>query len=815
MKYLLSVIVAALFVSNAAAQQPSKGQQPNLEYQRPPKIIEDLILAPATPTIMLSPSKLQFAILSSTNIPSIEEQAQEELRLAGVRVLAATNAPRFRTKIKQIEIKSLPGQKLLEGVIKGFPQDVNIAMATWSPNGQYISAVVEQNTGVYLWVADIASLTAKQVTNKPLNLFFGTRMFEWAPDSKSIITTFIPQERGDKPKENLKQIIPVIQTSEGESNPAQTYQDLLTDKHSEDLFNYYATSKLGIISINGGEIKYLGDKAIYTKLDYSPNGEYILAQKVKAPYSYVVPYSFFPMITEVVNVNGGEVKHINSKKLVETDFITKNSTSPYPREYGWRSDMPATLYWVEPLDGGNGRVAVEYRDKIMTINAPFSAQAKELVKTKYRFDDILWGDAQNALVITYDDATRMECCVNVSPTDCKIKREIYHLSTENLYANMGTPVMENNSLGCKIILSTDGYKTIYLSGKGYSPKGALPFIDNYNLKTGATTRLWQSANPYYEKPIEYINLLKGMVVTQRESNTQAPNYFLRNIKKDNIKQLTFFADPFPAMSGVTKEVIEYTRKDGVKLSGTLYLPSGYKKENGLLPVLMWAYPSEYKNKDNAGQRKDAPNQFIRYSRTSPELFVAAGYAVLNNASFPIIGEGDKEPNDTYIEQLVNNASAAIDKLVEMGIGDRDRIAVGGHSYGAFMTANLLANCNLFAAGIARSGAYNRTLTPFGFQNEMRTIWEAPNVYLAMSPFMTADKLKTPILLIHGQADNNTGTFTMQSERLYTALKGNGGTVRLVLLPYESHGYVAKESILHQAWETYMWLNKYVKNKVKK
>lgn len=815
MKIFFSIILAALCIHSAVAQQPKA------TYENPPQIIKELILAPAVPTIMLSPNKQQFAVFITNDIPTIGEQAANELRLAGTRVLSTTNAPKFRTKIKQIEIYSLlvnskqtRGDKtLLQGVIKGFPQDVNIVSVTWSPNGKKLAALVEKEDGIYLWLADAATLTAKQLTDKPLNLFFGTRMYEWAPDSKNMIAAFIPDNRGAVPVENFKQTAPVIQTSVGENNPARTYQDLLTDHYSETLFDYYATSRIGIISTETGAINYQGGNAVHTDISYSPDGNYILRQRIIPPYSYVVPYSFFPMITEVITVDGGAVKKIQSKDLIETDFITKNSTSPYPREYGWRGDMPATLYWIEPLDGGNGRLKVENRDKVMTMAAPFDSPASELVKTQYRFDDILWGDSQNAFVFMYDYATRMKRCVHIKPVGGEIKRELYHVSKENLYADMGMPVMESNALGRKVVFSPDKYKTIYLNGRGYSPQGALPFIDSYNLKTGVATRLWQSENPYYEKPVDFINPAKGEIITQRESNIESPNYFYRNIsKKGELKQLTTFADPFPAMKGVRKEVIEYIRKDGVKLSGTLYLPRGYKKEDGPLPVLMWAYPSEYKNKDNAGQRSDAPNQFIRYSRTSPELFVAAGYAVLNNAAFPIIGEGDKEPNDTYIEQLVNNASAAIDKLAQMGVGDRKRVAVGGHSYGAFMTANLLAHCDLFAAGIARSGAYNRTLTPFGFQNESRTLWESPNVYLAMSPFMSADKLKTPILLIHGQADNNTGTFTMQSERLYTALKGNGGTVRLVLLPYESHGYVAKESILHQAWETYSWLEKYVKNR---
>ncbi|MDD2595929.1 MAG: prolyl oligopeptidase family serine peptidase [Bacteroidales bacterium] len=802
---LLALIIALSPVMMSAQEEN--------EYQRPPKAIENLILAPATPMVKISPSMDCFAILSYTDIPTIEEQAMDELRLAGIRVLASTNGPKVKTKIKKISIKYLPTVKTtnLQGDVKGFPENVNILDATWSPDGSKMVAFVESTDGIRLWSVNAATLEAKELNHTPINMFFSSRTCSWAPDGKSIAAAFIPSERGGEPTRESFKITPVIQSSEGVSNPAPTYQDLLTDKFTEKQFDYYATSKLGKIDINSGNIEYIGNSAIYSRVNYSPDGRYIMVQRISTPYSYVVPYTFFPTTTEVIALDSRKTTHIYMKPLTVNEFISNNSTSPYPREFGWRSDKPATLYWIEPLDGGNGRVKIEYRDRIMTMDEPFE-KSSELAKTQYRFSDIFWGNSANAFIVMYDYATRTKKCIRFSPETGEELGTIYNTSRENLYADKGRIVMTTNHFGRSVVLSDDNFKSIYFSGNGYSPKGAYPFIDRYELKTGKNTRIWNSEDPYYEKPAEYINLAKGIFITTCESNTECPNYYLRNLKKKSKIQLTQFEDPYPEMKGVTMQVVEYTRKDGVKLSGTLYLPAGYKKENGRLPVLMWAYPSEYKDKNNAGQRSDAPNQFIRYTRLSPVLFVAAGYAVLNNASFPIIGEGDKEPNDTYIQQLVDNAAAAIDKLVDMGIADRDKIAVGGHSYGAFMTANLLANCDLFAAGIARSGAYNRTLTPFGFQNEMRTLWEAPEVYLEMSPFMKAPQLKTPILLIHGLADNNTGTFTMQSERLYTALKGNGGIVKLVLLPYESHGYVARESILHQAAETYNWLFKHVSNR---
>lgn len=787
--------------------------QQQIKYQEPPKAIKDLILAPGVPAMSMSPMKNCYITMEYTDIPTINDMAMEVHKLAGVRVLANTNAPRFNTKIHKIELKNIPGfiSNAKEGIITGIPEGINIVKTIWSPNGEKILLLTEENNGIMLWIADTKLLQAKRVSNRPLNLFFGGDMIEWAPDSKCIAVAFVPSGRGNMPQMENMDIVPVIQETDGSSNPTETYQDLLKDKYSEILFDYYATSELSIISIDDMTEKQIDKKGIYSMLQFSPDGCYLLTQRIHAPYSYVVPYPYFPTTTLVMDLKKDCAYNVFEKPLVETDFINKNSTSPYPRDYGWRADVPSTLYWVEPLDGGNGRTKVAYRDRIVCSNAPFNS-GSEIMKCQFRLRDISWGNDQNAFVMMYDYATRTKRLVLISPSENKVVKELYSLSNEELYGDPGRLVMCNNKNGNFVVLSSDNYKSVYMSGNGYSPEGALPFLDRLDLNTLKKSRLWRSANPYYERPVEYIDMSKGLFISQRESNYENPNYFLKNIKNPNkvkTQQLTFFDNPYESMKGVTKKQVEYTRKDGVKLSGTLYLPSGYKQ--GTLPLLIWAYPAEFKNKDKAEQRSDAPNQFIKYSRTSAILYVAAGYAVLNNASFPIIGEGNKEPNDTYVEQLVNNAAAAIDKMKEMGVSDGKRVAVSGHSYGAFMTANLLANCNLFAAGIARSGAYNRTLTPFGFQNEMRTLWEAPEVYLDMSPFMKADKLKAPLLLIHGLADNNTGTFPLQSERLYAALKGNGGISRLVMLPYESHGYSAKESILHQAWETYNWLEKYVKN----
>ena len=351
-----------------------------------------------------------------------------------------------------------------------------------------------------------------------------------------------------------------------------------------------------------------------------------------------------------------------------------------------------------------------------------------------------------------------------------------------------------------------------MTGDGATREGEYPFLAAMDLTTGERERLWTSATGDYESIVGILDDDARRLVTRRETRNDPPNLYVRNLDAQAPDALTQFPDPAPQLAGASRQLITYTRADGVQLSGTLYLPAGYDKDrDGPLPLVMWAYPAEFTDAAVAGQVVDTANRFVRPGGSSHLFLLTQGYAVLDDPSMPIVGVDGVEPNDTYIEQLSASAEAAVNAVVEMGVADRDRIAVGGHSYGAFMTANLLAHTDLFRTGIARSGAYNRTLTPFGFQAEQRTYWEAGDTYTEMSPFTYADQVNEPILLIHGEADDNSGTYPVQSERFYAALKGNGANVRYVVLPLEAHGYRARESVGHTLWEMTRWLDEYVKN----
>jgi dipeptidyl aminopeptidase/acylaminoacyl peptidase len=485
------------------------------------------------------------------------------------------------------------------------------------------------------------------------------------------------------------------------------------------------------------------------------------------------------------------------------------------RSIGWRADAPASLVWAQALDGGDPAKAVEFRDEVFMQAAPFKDAPRSLMKLKYRYAGGVWGRADTALIYEFWWKTRQTAAWKIAPDQPSLANElVFSGSSEDRYNDPGNPLMKINTNGYATMQFSPDGSSIYMSGEGASPEGDRPFIDLWNLQSKQKQRLFHSAAPYFENPVAMLDDQAKRIITTRESPAEPPNFYIRDLsaKDGALVALTRFPHPTPQLKDIKKEQIRYKRADGVELTANLYLPPGYDaKRDGRLPFLLWAYPTEFKSANAASQVTGSPYLFNAVSYWGPLPFLALGYGVLDDPSMPIVGEGDKEPNDTYLPQLISSAQAAIDELDRRGVGDRNRMAIGGHSYGAFMTANLLAHTRLFKAGVARSGAYNRTLTPFGFQAEERSYWQAKDTYQTMSPFNYAEKIKDPILLIHGEQDNNSGTFPIQSERLFAAIKGLGGPAKLVMLPNESHGYRAKESIQHMLAETEAWLNAHVKN----
>ena len=782
--------------------------QEDLKYQLPPDEIVKIVDAPLTPMVLISPDKTTILLLERPPIITISELASEELRIAGLRIDPAVSGPSRQTWFKSYRLMNIDGTN--ERAIKGLPENPSLSYPVWSNDGKKIAFANKTENSFDLWICDLNSLTAVKIA-EGLNFVFGDNI-SWLPDGRSLVYLAKDPGRGEKPVRSNVPEGPVVQENLGGKGQAVTYQDLLKDPVDEMLFEYFAGSQLMLW--NGSTSLKLGQPGMITGTEPSPDGKYLMVNQIRRPFSYTVPYFSFPNTTMIWDLTGRNVKTLLEKPLIENQPRGYDMVLPGPRGYNWRPDKPSTVYWVEALDEGNYSREMKYHDQLFTLSEPFGSEPVKFIATEMRFNGITWGDDKMAIVYEGLRRTRIRVVSSFNPADpVNSKKKIYEFNSDDGYKNPGRFLTDQNQWGREVLLFADKGKSLFLSGNGASPEGDRPFIDRYDIASGKTTRLWRSEAPYYETVTEVIDISKGVVLTSRQSVTEVPNYFIRNLKSGKISQITRFDNPYPQLSGVSKELVRYKRNDGVDLTFTLYLPAGYTKEkDGPLPTLLWAYPREFNDASAAGQVSGSPYTFTRVTPSSALVYVTQGYAVLMDASFPIVGTGGKEPNDTFIEQLVGSAEAAINKAVEMGVTDRGRVAVSGHSYGAFMTANLLAHSRLFAAGIAESGAYNRTLTPFGFQNENRSYWEAPDIYNGMSPFMHADKVKDPLMLIHGMADNNTGTFPIQSERYYAALKGHGAVTRLVLLPFESHGYAARESILHKHWEVLNWMDKYVKKK---
>lgn len=784
--------------------------QENITYQKPPKEILALVDYERAPSVSMD-TKKDYMLLSYRNTyKNLDDLNQEEMRLGGLRINPITNISSTVTYINNLKIRKVTDKNEVQ--VKGLPENAKITNVSWSPNENLIAFTNTTQSGVELWIINVASAEAKKLTSDNLNANLGNP-YSWMKNNNQLLIRVIPankpkliDEKKDLPKG------PIVSESEGKVSQNRTYQDLLKNKSDEANFEALVISELKTVDING-VLKNFKNAAMYAGETFSPDGNYLMISTIEKPFSYIVPLSRFPQKTIIYDSNGTTIKVVNEVPLNEIMPKGFSSTRTGKRSMSWRADQPATLHFVEALDGGDQANKVDFRDELFLWEAPFNNEPTSLMKIPQRYGGIQWGNATIAIVSDNWYDTRNTKSYVINPSNPSVAPKIVDdRNSQDVYSDPGNFKMKKNEFG-RYVIDIENNKA-YLIGDGFTKEGQFPFIDEFDFSTQKTKRLYTSnMKDKKEDLLSFEDLKKGDVLVMIQSKNEYPNYYYRNLKSKKLTPITSFKNPFESLKNVYKEVITYQRKDGVTLSGTLYLPAGYDrtKKDTKLPLLVWAYPREFKDKNSAGQNTQNPNEFTFPYYGSFVYWVTKGYAVLDDAAFPIIGEGTTEPNNTFIEQLVANAEAAINAVDKLGYINKSKVAVGGHSYGAFMTANLLTHSNLFACGIARSGAYNRTLTPFGFQSEQRNYWDVPQIYNGMSPFMNADKMKTPLLLTHGEADNNPGTFTLQTERYFQALKGLGAPVRMVILPKESHGYVAKENILHLLWEQDQFLEKYLKN----
>jgi dipeptidyl aminopeptidase/acylaminoacyl peptidase len=768
-------------------------------YHQPPKPVSDVLNAPASPTVSVSPQRDYAVFLQPVRYPPVSEVAQPMLRLAGIRIDVNTNGLHLAPYSVSFTMKKLPGGEDVHVVL---PQNPKLGAPVWSPDGKQFAFTNTTAHGIELWITTSATGETRRIAGVSVNAArIGGVPIQWLGDNRTLIVSMVPAGRGAPPADLMIPKGPHVQESLGTSGPAPTYEDLLSTPHDEDLFDYYVTAQLIYVDAPAGKLTPFGKPGIYTVIQASPDGKHLLVGRLHRPYSYQLPGSAFPEDVEIWDRTAKSEYKLASLPLA--DHVPLAGVRTGPRSYQWLPDKSATLVWAEALDGGNPKEKVPHRDKIVALSAPFSAQPSEVFETEERFRGLQPLAGGQALVEDYERVQRvirtLEIDLEKPGTPARV---IFSRNERDAYHDPGSPVLKTSIDGRRQALQSGD--EIYLSGQGASPAGDEPFLDRFNLATKKAQRLFQSSTGY-EDVVAVLDDNGSRLLTRRENPTDPPNYFIRS--GSDVKPLTNFPKPTPQTAGIKKQLVTYKRADGVPLSFTLYLPPDYRPGTRL-PALVWAYPYEYSDADTAGQVTGHAAQSFNQLNYH-QLFVLRGYALLDDAAMPVVGDPDTV-NNTYVDQILMDAQAAVDKAVEMGVVDRDRVGVFGHSYGAFMTANLLAHSQLFHAGVAESGAYNRTLTPFGFQSERRTFWEAPDVYTKMSPFWFADKIKTPILLIHGEADDNTGTFPIQSERLYAAIRGNGGTVRLVMLPSEAHGYRGKETMEHVLYEEITWFDKYLK-----
>ncbi len=815
-----TLVLTAALLSTATIGSAAPGPERVSGYDLPPQYVLDVLHAPAPPRPVLSPTRASVLLVSWVQYPPMAQVSEPFLKLAGVRV-----EPRTRRK------HDTPGgygvaqcAQTLSVVDVTTHRETKIALTpggcadgfSWSSDGASFAFRNTSRDAVELWAGTRDGATHR-VGDVRLNPMLGNS-HQWAADGKTLLVKLVPDNIGAPPAAEAGAEGPRIQESAG-GGEFSTYEarDTLRNQADAALFEYYGTSQLALVDVVSGTVTRVGAPAVLSSVALSPDGEHILVSSIRKPYSYAVTYGRFANDVEVWDRAG---KSTPIAKSPIADHVPIHGVPVGPRDHEWRPTEPATLVWAEARDGGDWKTSVPARDKVLMQSAPFTANPVEIARTEQRYQGIDWSERRGTgLLQEYDDNRhwRRTFLIDVDRSDTK-PRLIWDLSSDETYNDPGQPVYRILPNGQWVVRQKGD--TIFLSGQGASTAGDRPFLDSYDLRAGKSKRLFRSGKDAYENFLTFTDDTTTALLTWHQTPSDSPNLMLRTLGTpvqnaaageatiaSTLRAITQIPDPTPAVRAIKKRLVTYKRKDGIDLSFTLYTPPGYK-EGTRVPAILYAYPLDYASSKTAGQVSGSEQTFTRVA--DYRLLLLSGYAIIDNAAFPIVGD-PKKAYDTYIDQLVDDAQAAVDKAVDLGVVDRDRIGVTGHSHGALMTANLVAHTDLFRAGVATSGAYNKTLTPFGFQNESRSVWNAQDVYLKVSPYFFANKMHAPLLLMHGSDDANPGTTPLQSEQLFQAIRGNGGTVRLVMLPHEPHWYAAMESNEQLAYEELRWFDKYVKN----
>lgn len=791
------------------------------DYTKPPEALLKVLKAPPPPLPSVDPGGKRLLLTTNQTYPSIARVAQPYLKLAGVRL-----EPKNRSRHDTAGGYGIPpcvGDFTLVDIGSGAQTRVALPAgcagpAQWSADGAHFVFQNAVDNAVQLWVGDAGTGQVKQIPGVQLNPIFGTTV-QWLGGGQQLLVKLVPANQGPAPSSGGVPTGPDTQESLGGSGESSTYEtrDTLSSTHDEALFAYYGASQLAVVDAVTGTVRPVAAPALYNDVNAAPDGVHVLAETLQPPFSHAVTYQRFAHEVSVLDLASGRSTAIASLPLAER--VPVHGVPEGPRDFEWRSTEPATLVFAEALDKGDWKVDVPHRDRVLMLKAPFTARPTEIARTAQRFEGIAWTAQPEVAFLFENDENRHWRQTRIVDVDQPKQqgRLLWDLSSDELYGDPGSFVYTRLANGAPVVRQQDQF--VFLRGQGASPQGDRPFLDRLDLATLRTERLFRSDADAYEQFLGFAEA-PGRYLTWHQSVMDPPNAFVREQGAaiasaaagearfaSTAVALTRLQDPTPEVRKIKKRLVTYKRADGVDLSFTLYTPPGYK-EGTRVPAILYAYPADFANAAQAGQVSGSQQTFTRLAPY--RLMLLAGYAIIDNAAFPIVGD-PRTAYDTYLEQLEADARAAVDKAVALGVVDRARVGITGHSHGGLMTANLIAHTDLFKAGVATSGSYNKTFTPFGFQNERRSVWQAQDVYLKASPFFFADRIKHPLLLVHGEDDANPGTEPFQSRKLYQAIRGNGGITRLVMLPNEPHWYTALESNETLVQEMLAWFDTYVKN----
>jgi len=771
-------------------------------YKLPPENVREIFNKPALPVFHYVPYNYLGLEMTYQDKQTLEQLADPTLKLAGSVLSKKLNAPIDhypRTSVKIFHLSKI------QEIMVNFDKDTKIRDYKLSPDNSKLALSEETDNGIKLLIVDVDTGHIKGIKDVIINDIFRDSGFFWLNDNETLIIKAIVSNRGQAPEKPMIPESPVIDESSGIYSTTRTYQHLLKNNYDKLLFDHYFTSQIIKLNTNTGKFKKINLPGIYDTIKPSPDNEYLFIEKIMKPYSYQVPHFRFPRSFVIWDIKGREIQKIHDRPI--QDQIPIGGTYQGPRRFQWQPLKDASLIWVEALDQGDPQKEVEHRDLVLRLPAPFNSEAEVLFKVENRFSSITWSENDDELIFADYDRDKLWSRTWFFSLKDKYLELLISRSVNDEYNYPGKLITRKTSRNEKVYLQKDNF--IYFNNiYGATPEGNRPYLAKFNFKTQEKEILFRSDKDHNERMFCFADNSLNKIVIGSEDQFNPRNYFYLDIDSGNRERITNYENPYPELTNLKKELITYQREDSVSLSGTLYLPQDHQKGQKL-PLIIHAYPQEFTDTSTAGQVTTSPNRFISFWGASPIYFALQGYAVLINASIPIIGD-PQTVNETFITQLTQSVESAIEHLDTLGVVDPTKVGIMGHSYGAFMVANLLAHSDICVAGVAKSGAYNRTLTPFGFQSERRTLWKAKDFYVDISPFMHADKIDKPLLLIHGEDDPNSGTYPLQSRRLFQALKGTGGTSRLVILPHEGHSYHARESNLHVLAEMIEWFDKYLK-----